>query len=456
MSQRLNGVGPSASGSNAQSCSPAQARPGSNWKALKKTLVAPAAAGIPLHATGTAVVMSKMQLTKSRHKAFKRTGELERQVQELHMGRTESRTNKQIESKHSVHLTSGLSKSKGKARQIDVQQEISATSTSSSPKTGSPAPTTLPWFADDLSPADLALVRQIQEGGNAVMQVGAASVLAGGAGVGSEIGGKLTADGAREAALKKRVIFGGWDDSASEEKKAPGSYLAIDCEMVGVGPRGAESALARVSIVNFHGFTIFDTFVRTRERVTDYRTWVSGVRAADLHGAPLFSDVQKQVAKLIEGRTLVGHALSNDLTALQLTHPRYLIRDTSSFEPLCMLAGTKRPSLRALVRLTLGIEIQKEGEEHSSVEDARATMAVFRTQKAQWDAMLRKGGQLHQQGGSADRDAEGQETQTQKQSEGGTKRKRDSVHDTVPGAKKQVNGGKRGTPSQPGWWKASA
>jgi RNA exonuclease 4 len=65
----------------------------------------------------------------------------------------------------------------------------------------------------------------------------------------------------------------------------PGRYLALDCEMVGVGIEGAESALARVSLVNFHGAVILDTFVRQRERVVDYRTPFSGIRAADMaHG----------------------------------------------------------------------------------------------------------------------------------------------------------------------------
>lgn len=52
--------------------------------------------------------------------------------------------------------------------------------------------------------------------------------------------------------------------------------------MVGVGPEGSESVLARVSIVNFHGAVVLDRFVRPREKVTDYRTWVSGVREEDL------------------------------------------------------------------------------------------------------------------------------------------------------------------------------
>ena len=83
--------------------------------------------------------------------------------------------------------------------------------------------------------------------------------------------------------------------------------------MVGLGHLGSESALARVSIVNYHGHVLLDTFVAPREAVTDWRTWVSGVRERDLVGAPEFKEVQAKVNDLLEGRVLVGHALENDL-----------------------------------------------------------------------------------------------------------------------------------------------
>lgn len=73
------------------------------------------------------------------------------------------------------------------------------------------------------------------------------------------------------------------------------------------------SSLARVSVVNFHGHVVLDTFVRQKERVTDYRTWVSGVRAQDLTDAPTFETVVKQVSEILKGRVLVGHAVHNDL-----------------------------------------------------------------------------------------------------------------------------------------------
>ena len=81
--------------------------------------------------------------------------------------------------------------------------------------------------------------------------------------------------------------------------------------------------------------------------------------------------------------------------ALLLSHPRHKIRDTSTFQPLRELAGNKQPGLRTLARLVLDIEIQAKHAAHSPVEDAQATMAVFRTQKAAWDASLGIGVKKH-------------------------------------------------------------
>lgn len=54
--------------------------------------------------------------------------------------------------------------------------------------------------------------------------------------------------------------------------------VAMDCEMVGVGPKGEDSIVARVSLVNQFGKCIYDKYVKPTEKVTDYRTAVSGIR----------------------------------------------------------------------------------------------------------------------------------------------------------------------------------
>ena len=88
--------------------------------------------------------------------------------------------------------------------------------------------------------------------------------------------------------------------------------MSLDCEMVGVGPGGLRSVLALVVVVDWAGRVLLCEHVRPEEPVTDYRTHVSGVRAAHLRGAAPFKDVQRRVAALLAGRILVGHGLRND------------------------------------------------------------------------------------------------------------------------------------------------
>ncbi|MCJ1385582.1 3'-5' exonuclease [Xylographa soralifera] len=159
-----------------------------------------------------------------------------------------------------------------------------------------------------------------------------------------------------------------------------GKYIAIDCEMVGVGPTpDHDSALARVSLVNYHGEQLYDSFVLPKEAVTDFRTHVSGITPQLLKSARSFEEVQRAVAGLMQDKILIGHAIRNDLEALMLGHPRRDIRDTSRYPGFRALAGGRTPALKRLAKELLGIEIQ--GGEHSSIEDARATMLLFRREK---------------------------------------------------------------------------
>ncbi|ESZ97376.1 hypothetical protein SBOR_2260 [Sclerotinia borealis F-4128] len=162
-----------------------------------------------------------------------------------------------------------------------------------------------------------------------------------------------------------------------------GKYIGIDCEMVGVGGDEDKSVLARVSIVNFHGIQLYDSFVRPKEFVTDWRTHVSGVSTKNMATAREFDDVQKDVAEILKGRILVGHALKNDLEAMMLNHPKRDIRDTSKFSAFRKYSNGRTPSLKKLAKEILRVDIQ--GGEHSSIEDARATILLFRTHKSAFD-----------------------------------------------------------------------
>ncbi|KAF6752184.1 ribonuclease H-like domain-containing protein [Ephemerocybe angulata] len=198
----------------------------------------------------------------------------------------------------------------------------------------------------------------------------------------SEAGPSSAADNSPKALRKMvegHVVF-------TEKQRQPGKYLAVDCEMVGVGLEGEESSLARVSIVNFYGATVLDEFVKQRERVVDYRTQWSGIRPSDMVNARPFAEVQKLVAELLENRILVGHAVHNDLKALLLSHPYPLTRDTQVLAFKSKATKSKRIALRNLVKQELDLTIQSG--EHSSVTDARATMAVYRIHKKAWDKLL--------------------------------------------------------------------
>lgn len=158
--------------------------------------------------------------------------------------------------------------------------------------------------------------------------------------------------------------------------------IAMDCEMVGVGDDGSKSVLARVSIVDFHGNVLIDSYVAPQEKVTDLRTWVSGIRWQDLKGAPKFADVQRIVGHITDGAVLVGHALKNDLEALLLKHPSNMIRDTAKYKPFMRMKRSRK--LRDLCKEELGLAIQTG--EHSSVEDARSALLLYKQVRTTWEA----------------------------------------------------------------------
>ncbi|KAK5670415.1 3'-5' exonuclease [Batrachochytrium dendrobatidis] len=168
-----------------------------------------------------------------------------------------------------------------------------------------------------------------------------------------------------------------------------GKYVAIDCEMVGVGLKGSQSMLARVSIVNYHGHVILDEFVLPEEDVTDYRTKYSGIRPALLKSkGRAFKEVQQKVADILKDRIVIGHAVKHDFEALMLTHPSRSIRDTSTYKPFRNPKTNSIQSLKKLAAEYLGLSIQNN--EHSSVEDAQATMKLYHLHRADWERQLQR------------------------------------------------------------------
>lgn len=166
-------------------------------------------------------------------------------------------------------------------------------------------------------------------------------------------------------------------------------FVAMDCEMVGIGPNGQDDMLARVSIVNQNGEVLMDKYVQAQEEVVDYRTKVSGIRPHNMENGEEFEKVQQEVKQMLRDKVLVGHSVKNDLAVLRIKHPYQHIRDTAKYRPLAKLVSNgATPSLKRLAKAILGMDIQ--GGEHSSVEDARACMQVYVRFSAEWERYLQK------------------------------------------------------------------
>ena len=165
--------------------------------------------------------------------------------------------------------------------------------------------------------------------------------------------------------------------------------LALDCEMVGVGPDGRRSALAQVVIVDWNGRILLNRYVRPAETVTDFRTHVSGVTSAHLRNAESLASVQRDVSALLHGRILVGHGLENDMTALLLSHPSAATRDTAKFQPFCWRAGPvgkwRASKLKNLADKHLQLSIQVQDAAHEPAEDARAALALYKFYRREWE-----------------------------------------------------------------------
>ncbi|XP_061413933.1 interferon-stimulated 20 kDa exonuclease-like 2 [Lethenteron reissneri] len=111
--------------------------------------------------------------------------------------------------------------------------------------------------------------------------------------------------------------------------KNPSRYFGLDCEMVGTGPAGLCSELARCSIVTYYGDVVYDRYVKPRNPITDYRTRWSGITAKDLSKAIPFHRAKKEIVQILKDKVVVGHALHNDFKVIGVKVAESLQRDTS-------------------------------------------------------------------------------------------------------------------------------
>ncbi|XP_060116205.1 apoptosis-enhancing nuclease-like [Heteronotia binoei] len=164
--------------------------------------------------------------------------------------------------------------------------------------------------------------------------------------------------------------------------------VAIDCEMVGTGPGGKVSELARCSVVNYDGDVIYDKYIQPQLPVVDYRTRWSGITRRHLEKATPFVTARAEILQILKDKIVVGHAIHNDFRALKYFHPQEWTRDTSR-SPLRKGKGglllKTGVSLKSLAKKFLHKQIQVSREGHSSVEDAQTSMELYRLVEMQWE-----------------------------------------------------------------------
>ncbi|XP_047623449.1 apoptosis-enhancing nuclease [Phacochoerus africanus] len=178
----------------------------------------------------------------------------------------------------------------------------------------------------------------------------------------------------------------------------PSKCVAIDCEMVGTGPRGRVSELARCSVVSYYGDVLYDKYIRPEMPIVDYRTRWSGITRQHMRKAIPFQVAQKEILKLLKGKVVVGHALHNDFQALKYVHPRGQTRDTTYVPNLLSQPGLHtrtRVSLKDLALQLLHKKIQVGQHGHSSVEDAVTAMELYRLVEVQWEQQEASSPQSH-------------------------------------------------------------
>ncbi|TSK28093.1 Apoptosis-enhancing nuclease [Bagarius yarrelli] len=170
----------------------------------------------------------------------------------------------------------------------------------------------------------------------------------------------------------------------------PSMLLAIDCEMVGTGPNGQFSELARCSLVNYSGTVIYDKYVLPRRPVTDYRTQWSGIKKEHLINALSYKIARKEILQIIKGKVIIGHALHHDFAVLRIKLPRHMIRDTSFSPLLRKLYGpaTRCISLKKLTSTLLNRSIQVDSTGHCPVEDALAALDLYKLVEEEWEKSL--------------------------------------------------------------------
>ncbi|EPQ60966.1 nucleotide-binding protein [Gloeophyllum trabeum ATCC 11539] len=148
--------------------------------------------------------------------------------------------------------------------------------------------------------------------------------------------------------------------------------------------------LSRLSITDYRGNVVLDTYVRPIRAVTDYRTAETGLYPEHLSSGRPFDEIQRDVANIIRDRILVGYCLWDFLSVMGTSHPAIDTRDVALFLPFRQtLRAKKMVPLSTLVDRLMRRNIGTGLED--PLENARAALDLFRSCEDVWEDMIRSG-----------------------------------------------------------------
>lgn len=169
-----------------------------------------------------------------------------------------------------------------------------------------------------------------------------------------------------------------------DKSKGMTPIVALDCEMVEVDH--TSDALARISIVNYNGHILLDTFVKPKGTITNYRSWVSGVYPHSMKTAIPYDEVREKAIEIMKDKVIVGHSLKHDFKVLNWEPMQHNVRDLITFKRF-QDEGKHPKSLKKLTLEFLEKHIQTAA--HSSVVDARAALGCYRVVENSWNQQVR-------------------------------------------------------------------
>ncbi|KAH7104107.1 ribonuclease H-like domain-containing protein [Auriculariales sp. MPI-PUGE-AT-0066] len=167
---------------------------------------------------------------------------------------------------------------------------------------------------------------------------------------------------------------------------APSDYVSLCTQHVGIGEGGRTPMVARVSICDFKGDVMIDTFIRPTHEVVDYRTQLTGLESRHLVDAIPFSVAQERVAGLLHGKIVIGHQLWFDFAVLNISHLAIDTRDVALFMPFRAALNLPPDDIIPLQTLVWRLMRRRMGTGYQHpVENARAAADLFRSHIQEWE-----------------------------------------------------------------------